>query len=59
MTQPKVYSWIKTTCGRAKYDELNAQKGILAQIRLGWFVVFAALRDWNVPSSDQIEDSES
>ena len=37
--------WIKTDCGRARYLELAARPGALARLRLGWFVLLAALRD--------------
>jgi hypothetical protein len=44
--QPQAYRWIKTECGRAKYAELAARPGPVAKIRLAWFVLIAALRDW-------------
>jgi len=44
-----VHRWIKTDCGRAKYAELVARPGLLARLRLGWFVAIAALRDWPLP----------
>lgn len=37
--------WIKTECGRAKYLQLAARPGILARLRLSWFVLIAVLRD--------------
>jgi len=46
---PQAYRWIKTECGRAKYAELAARPGLPARIRLGWFVLIAALRDWRRP----------
>jgi hypothetical protein len=49
MSQPAVYRWIKTECGRAKYAELAARRGMLARLRLGWFVLVAAIRDWRMP----------
>jgi hypothetical protein len=49
MSQPAVYRWIKTECGRAKYAELASRRGMLARLRLGWFVLVAALRDWRMP----------
>ncbi len=52
MTQPKVYTWIKTDCGRAKYADLAARPGLPAKLRLGWFVVIASLRDWSLPNPD-------
>ena len=50
--QPKVFHWIKTECGRAKYAELAARPGVAARLRLGWFVLIAALRDWPLPTPD-------
>lgn len=49
MNQPSVFRWIKTECGRAKYAELAARHGVLARLRLGWFVLIAAIRDWPLP----------
>ena len=49
MTPPAIYRWIKTDCGRAKYAELASRPGAMARVRLGWFVVIAALRDWRLP----------
>ena len=46
---PQAYRWIKTECGRAKYAELAAQQGLLARLRLAWFVLISALRDWRLP----------
>jgi hypothetical protein len=37
--------WIRSDCGRAKYLELAARPGLLARLRLGWFVLVGALRD--------------
>ncbi|TVS04901.1 MAG: hypothetical protein EA413_08115 [Cyanobium sp. PLM2.Bin73] len=48
--------WIKTDCGRAKYAELASRPGALARLRLAWFVLIAALRDWRLsdpPHGDQ------
>ena len=52
MEQPTVHSWIKTECGRAKYAQLAAQPGPLARLRLAWFVLIAALRDWRLPAEE-------
>lgn len=41
--------WIKTDCGRAKYAELASRPGAPARLRLAWFVLIAALRDWRLP----------
>ena len=46
---PAIYRWIKTECGRAKYADLAQRPGPLAKLRLGWFVLIAALRDWRLP----------
>ena len=51
--QPGIFRWIKTECGRANYAELNARSGLLARVRLRWFVLIAALRDWRLPDPDQ------
>jgi hypothetical protein len=47
--KPRAYRWIKTECGRAKYEQLAARAGLLARLRLAWFVLIAALRDWQLP----------
>ncbi len=44
--EPSVFRWIKTDCGRGQYTELAARPGPLAKLRLAWFVLIAALRDW-------------
>ena len=46
---PSVAFWIRTPCGRAKYQELAGRPGPLARFRLGWFVLIAALRDLGQP----------
>ena len=51
--QPGIFRWIKTECGRAKYAELSARSGLQARVRLPWFVLIAALRDWRLPDPDQ------
>jgi hypothetical protein len=56
MARPTVHRWIKTDCGRAKYAELAQRRGALAPLRLAWFVLIAALRDWRLP--DQADPSE-
>jgi len=40
-----LHRWIKTDCGRAKLADLAVRPGVLARLRLIWFVVIAALRD--------------
>ena len=54
-----LHRWIKTDCGRAKLATLSARHGPLAQLRLIWFVVIAAIRDWPLPDPDQSDDSTS
>ncbi len=51
--QPRAYRWVKTECGRAKYDQLASPTDLLSRLRLGWFVAIAALRDWRLPDPDQ------
>ena len=41
----RIERWIKTECGRAKYAHLAQRHGILARLRLAWFVAIAVLRD--------------
>ena len=44
---------IKTPCGRSKYYVLANKKDFIGRIRLAWFILFAAIRDWNLPSPDK------
>jgi hypothetical protein len=46
---PRLAAWIRTPCGRAKYLTLASRPGLLARLRLGWFVLAAALRDLRQP----------
>lgn len=50
---PAAWHWIRTDCGRAKYADLAARPGELAKLRLAWFVLVAALRDWRLPAPEQ------
>ncbi|MCP9928262.1 hypothetical protein KBY90_10280 [Cyanobium sp. CH-040] len=50
-----IHRWIKTDCGRAKYAELAGHRGLLARLRLVWFVLIAAIRDWRLPDPDRIQ----
>ena len=52
MATIKINYFIKTECGRAKYAELSKRKGLPAQIRLIWFIIFAAINDWNIQNSE-------
>jgi hypothetical protein len=49
--------WIKTDCGRAQYAELASRPGALARLRLAWFVLIAALRDWRLPDPPDVDHS--
>tara|TARA_B100000965_G_scaffold336706_1_gene303164 strand:+ start:5498 stop:5698 length:201 start_codon:yes stop_codon:yes gene_type:complete len=52
MNKLKIFSLIKTDCGRAKYEILSSKKGILNRIRLYWFILFATIEDWNLKTDD-------
>ena len=52
MDKNSVFSLIKTDCGRAKYEKLASQKGIFNRIRLYWFILFAAIEDWNLTAEN-------
>ena len=48
-----VHRLIKTECGRTRYAELASRPGVFARLRLTWFVLIAALRDWRRPANPQ------
>ena len=48
MKEPKIFNFIKTPCGQAKYRELSSKKGLISQIRLIWFITIASIKDWNI-----------
>ena len=52
MDKNPIFSLIKTECVRAKYQMLDSKKGIFNRIRLYWFIVFAAIEDWNLKVDD-------
>lgn len=52
MAAPTAFRWIKSDCGRAKYLDLAQRQGLPARLRLGWFVLIAALRDWRLPDPE-------
>ena len=52
MVKNSIFSFIKTECGRAKYEMLVSKKGIFNRIRLYWFVVFAVIEDWNLKADN-------
>ena len=52
MDKNKIFSLIKTDCGRAKYSDLASKKGLFNRIRLYWFVIFATIKDWNLKPDD-------
>jgi len=57
--QPQAYRWIKTECGRAKYTELAGRSGALPRLRLAWFVLIAAIRDWRLPPPDHLPSHQT
>ena len=59
MATPTVFRWIKTDCGRSQYTELAARPGLTARVRLAWFVLIAALRDWPLPHCERGSDDNS
>lgn len=54
-----IYSFIKTPCGRSKYESLLTKKGLFSKLRLLWFVIFAAIKDWNLKNQDELDESKS
>ena len=50
---PAAFRWIKTDCGRAKYNELAIRSGVTAKLRLGWFVLIASLRDLPIKNEEK------
>ncbi len=52
MNKISIFSLIKTECGRAKYKMLASKKGIFNRLRLYWFIIFAAIEDWNLEAED-------
>ena len=52
MDKHTIFYLIKTECGRAKYEVLASKKGVLNRIRLYWFILFAAIEDWNIRAED-------
>ena len=56
---PALHRWIKTDCGRAKLAELQQHTGPANRMRLAWFILIAALRDWRLPNPDQSDVSTS
>ena len=52
MNQRTIFLLIKTECGRAKYEILASKKGIFNRVRLYWFIIFAAIEDWNFKADE-------
>ena len=46
--RPFIFDFIKTDCGRSKYNELLSRKGAIAKIRFLWFISIAIIKDWNI-----------
>tara|TARA_Y100001968_G_scaffold8578_1_gene7246 strand:- start:1970 stop:2149 length:180 start_codon:yes stop_codon:yes gene_type:complete len=59
MSEPKLFDFIKTSCGRTKYLELAAKKGLISKIRLWWFIFFAVIKDSRLEKPDHNELSNS
>ena len=59
LSTPALHRWIKTDCGRAKLTELQQRTGPANRVRLAWFILIAALRDWRLPNPDQSDVSTS
>ena len=59
MNKLKINSFIKTECGRIKYDQLSNKTGHFAKLRLFWFILVATIRDLNITSQDSSQDSNS
>ena len=50
MVDKELKQHIKTKCGLETYRKLKKRKGLLVQVRLLWFIIFATLRDLNKKS---------
>ena len=48
MNNKNIHRFIKTECGRAKYENLILNKTLFGKIRLYWFIFFATLKDINI-----------
>ena len=48
MQKPKIFSMIKTPCGRSKYLDLASRKGLISKLRLYWFILIASIKDLNI-----------
>ena len=56
---PALHRWIKTDCGRAKLAGLQQRSGPIARVRLAWFILITAVRDWRLANPDQSDVSTS
>ena len=52
MNKPLIYSFIKTPCGRAKYNEIASRKNLISKIRLIFFILIATIKDWQIKDLD-------
>ena len=59
MVKLKINHLIKSRCGREKYLILSEKKDFLSRIRLLWFIIFSAIRDWNIQETNQLENYDS
>ncbi|KGG14542.1 MULTISPECIES: hypothetical protein [unclassified Prochlorococcus] len=51
MSNKIIFSLIKTSCGRAKYNDLASKEGFIAKARLAWFILIASIRDLNIKNN--------
>ena len=59
MNKKIIYSFIKTTCGRQKFEYLSTKKDLLSTLRLYWFIIAAAIRDWGLEAQEVPDESNS
>ena len=48
MKKKRIYQFIKTECGQAKYESLSLNKTLYGRVRLYWFIFFAVINDINI-----------
>ena len=52
MNKKTIHYFIKTECGRTKYEYLSQKNGVIATLRLIWFILFATIRDLFIQDPD-------
>ena len=58
MKTKTIYLFIKTPCGRKKFEELSLKNDLFSKLRLYWFILFASIRDLNLPIQDISDESK-